>query len=574
MNLLHQTGVRWREPEPIPLDQEPLSDDPLLHRLLYRRGVRSRREADAFLDPRPKPAPTRNRLPNIDAAIDRIERALDAGERMAVFGDYDVDGITSAAILFSSLRAMAADPESIAVRLPARSEGYGLNERAIEEIAADGATLIVAVDCGSNDHASVARARQLGLDVVVFDHHQIGGPTPDGAIVVSAQLGENGDLRELCAAGVAFLAASELSRRGRALPPGGDRALLDLVALGSIGDVMSLAGVNRPLVRDGLVQLRLARRPGVRALIQRAALMPSTITSEDVSFKLTPRLNAAGRVSHPMVAFDLLMAPDAECANRHSVELELLNDQRKDRAKSVLDDVDEMIGREPELTARPVLVFSSENWSAGLVGPAAAKLCERFARPVVMLAVEGDLLHGSARSVPGFDIARALSNHADLLERHGGHDQAAGMTLRRDRLAELIAALNASAPSGELEGEVFDIEADLDASRLTLETARAIESLQPFGHRNPNPLLRIRGLRVQRIEIIGKDRTHLRLVLGHGRKTTKAVMFGAAQRASDIEPGALIDVLAQISIDSWNGAERLDLSLKDFRPAERYSGSH
>lgn len=559
-------GSMWSEPDVIPRGQEPLNDNPLLHVLLYRRRLRTRAAADRFLNVCPRPAPAPSRLPNLSQAIDRIERALDAREKITVFGDYDVDGITSSAILVSSLRAMAA-PDLVSVRLPVRAEGYGLNFAAVEAVAKDGARLLIAVDCGSNDHAAIDRARVLDIDVVVFDHHQINGSLPVGSIVVSAQLSPDCELQDLSAAGVAFLAVTELSRRGRPLPPSGDLALLDLVALGTIADVMPLLGVNRALVRDGIQQLRRAERPGIRALFRIAEMLPSTVTSEDVSFKLAPRLNAAGRVSDPMVAFDLLMAPDVASANRHAAELERLNGRRRDQGRQILDDVDEMIRRDPARLEQPVLVFASDHWSAGLVGPAAAKVSERFRRPVLMLAVEGDFLHGSARSVPGFDIARALAKHTDLLERHGGHDQAAGLTLRHERLGEFIEALASSAPAGALEGLVFDIEADLAPARLTLETARLLDLLQPFGQDNPRPLLRIRNLSVQRAEVIGQDRSHLRLMLTDGSKTIKTIMFGAANRMSELQPGARIDVLAQLKVDRWNGSERLDVELKDFRPA-------
>jgi single-stranded-DNA-specific exonuclease len=563
----HETGTMWKEPEAIPSGQPALSDDPLLNALLYRRGLRTRIEAEAFLNERPSPAPSPSRIPNLSAAIDRIERALDSGERIAVFGDYDVDGITSAAILTSSLRAMTT-PELVSVRLPLRSEGYGLSMGAVDEIAGAGANLLVTVDCGSNDHEAIARAKALGLDVVVFDHHSLNGAPPEGAIVASAQLGNTNGLKDLSAAGVAFLAVTELSRRGRTLPFGGDVALLDLVALGLIGDVMPLLGVSRALVRDGLRQLRRAERPGVRALFRIAELMPSTVTAEDVSFKLTPRLNAAGRLSDPALAFDLLMAPDVTTANRLATELEELNRRRRDQSKIVLDDVEEMIRRDPDRLNEPILIFDSAQWPSGVLGAAASKLCERFSRPVVMLAVEGDFVHGSARSAPGFDIAHALAQHSHLLERHGGHAQAAGLTLRHERLEELSQALAKSAPPGDLEGVVYEIEADLDVSRLTLTTARLIDQLQPFGNKNPKPLLRIRGLRAQKAEVIGKDRSHLRVMLSDGNRTTKAVMFGAAGRQGELRPGTAVDVLAQLKVDSWNGADRLDIEIKDFRPAE------
>jgi len=374
---------------------------------------------------------------------------------------------------------MAASPELIVVRIPTRAEGYGLTTEAVESFHAVGVTLLIAVDCGSNDHLPIARACELGIDVVVFDHHQISGLMPQGAIVVSAQFGSDLDLQGLSAVGVAYLAIGELSRRGRPLPPGGDVALLDLVALGAIGDVMPLLGINRALVRDGLGWIRKGARPGVDALTRKAGVRSTDITSETISFKIVPRINAAGRIADAQLAFDLLMAPDEAVANRLAAELEVLNERRRNESQAVLDDVSGMIAADPACLDAPLLVFSSARWSSGLSGPAAAKLAERYRRPVIVFAEEGDLMHGSARSVPGFDITRALGTVSGLLERHGGHQQAAGLTMQRVNLVALTRELCALAgvPGEDLSRAVFEIEADLESSRLDLKTARAIERL-------------------------------------------------------------------------------------------------
>ena len=463
---------------------------------------------------------------------------------------------------------MAVTADLVAMRLPIRSEGYGLTIEAVEAFADNKIDLLITVDCGSNDHAPIARARELGLDVIVFDHHQITGTTPEGAIVVSAQLGPENELRDLSAVGVAFLAVCELSRRGRALPPGGDVALLDLVALGTIGDVMSLLGVNRALVRDGLVWIRKGARPGLRALMRKAGVRPESVDSETISYKLAPRMNAAGRVADPKLAYDLLTVPSERAASQFAEDLERLNERRRDESKAILDDVARMVSNDLACLDAPLLVFSSERWSAGLAGPAAAKLSERYRRPVVVLAADGDLLHGSARSTPGFDIAAAFATLTGLLERHGGHKQAAGLTVHRTKLLELRQELNAmaGAPGEDLSRETFEIEADLDPGRLDLATARLIEELQPFGHRNPRPLLRIRDLKLQRTEVIGQDRSHLRLILNNGASSVKAVMFGGAARHAQALSGARIDIVGRLGLDHWNGAERLDLKVIDFRP--------
>ena len=567
MTSLQNHSAIWIEPSP-PSERAPLLDrDPLIARLLDRRGIDSAGEARQFLDARPRPTPSSARLPNLTTAIDRIEGAIDRGERIAIFGDYDVDGMTSTALLLLSLQAMIRSVDLVTVRLPVRAEGYGLSVEAIDSFASSGIELLIAVDCGSNDCGPIARARELGIDVVVLDHHRLHGPTPDGAIIVSAQLSADSGLQSLSAAGVAFLAVSELSRRGRPMPPGGDLALLDLVALGTVGDVMPMLGVNRSLVRDGIRWIRTSTRPGLRALLKRAGVRPETIDTEVISFKIVPRLNAAGRMDDPKLAFDLITARSERAASRLADELETLNDRRRSESQAMLQGVAEMVDAKPALLDEPLLILSSDRWSAGLAGPAAAKLAERHRRPVIVLAGEGEVLQGSARSVPGFDIAGALAAVSGLLERHGGHDQAAGLTVRRDNVGALREELRLVTGTLEMDRAraVFQIDADLEPSRLDLKTARSIDALQPFGKDNPRPLLRVRDLPVQRVELIGQDRTHLRLMLGNGAASVKAVMFHAGSRIDELAPGSSIDLLANVGIDHWQGAERLDVKVVDFR---------
>lgn len=562
----------WIDPAPPTSASTALHSDPLLAALLAGRAPDAAAAAD-FLDPRPRPAPDPFALPGMAAAADRIGRALAGGETVALYGDYDVDGVTSVAVLLRAFRAAGGGRARVVPRLPTRREGYGLNPGAVDEIAAAGASLLVAVDCGSTDHPNVARAQARGLDVVVLDHHQMEEPAPPGAIVVSPQSAPDAPYKELAAAGVAYLLAVALSRRGADVGDGPGReptSLLDLAALGTVGDVAPLTGVNRALVRDGLRRIAERPRPGIAALCQRAGVVPSALTSEQVAFKLAPRLNAAGRMAHPRLALDLLLAPDLATASGLSLELERLNTQRRAESRRVEAEAEGLILARPDLADRRLLVLARPDWGSGVLGLAAGRLAERFGRPVLVLSDDGELSRGSARSVPGFDIARALSGCGDLLEAHGGHSQAAGLSLASARVPELEAALDAALLAARLPEPgppALRIDADLPVERLALPTAQLLEGLQPFGSANPQPLLRLSGVPLRSYNAIGQDGSHLKLHLETPRGVVQALSWGAAERSRELLLRPHLDLVVAIGIDTWNGRRRLHVEAKDFRPS-------
>ena len=383
-------------------------------------------------------APDPHLLPGMTEAAERIARALRRGEPIGVFGDYDTDGVTSSALLTLALRAASGGAQPVAVRLPRRREGYGLSETGVEDLAAAGARLLVAVDCGSKDHAAVERARQLGMDVVVLDHHRITDAPPAHAIVASAQLREDAPYTNVSAAGVAYLLATALARDGFDTGDGvGEEptSLLDLAMIGLVGDVSSLSGVNRALVRDGLRRLRQDPRPGLRALCDCAGIDARTLTSTEIAFQVSPRLNAPGRLDDPRPAYELLVTRDPRQAERLAEQAEQANQRRKLLQDRILREIESELAANPSKLDRRVLVFAGSGWEPGIVGLAASKLAERYDRPVIVLTVSDGVAHGSARSVPGFDITGALSAAKSLLIRHGGHERAAGLALDASKVA-------------------------------------------------------------------------------------------------------------------------------------------
>jgi single-stranded-DNA-specific exonuclease len=573
--------LRWREPEPLPPDAPALHSDPLINELLVRRGHTDPEEVAAFLRPHRRPAPDLSRMPNLHHAAERICTALETSERIAIFGDYDADGITSTALLTRALRAAAREPDSILVRLPTRDEGYGLNRAAVDDFANAGARLLIAVDCASSDHANVEYAQASGLEVVILDHHHMTDAGPRGAIVVSAQLNEDGTYRELAAVGVAYLLVAALAQHGCQIDGQGEpeTTLLDYVALGTIADVSPLIGANRLLVRDGLREIQERQecpgrpqrpRAGIAALCRQAGVAPETLTAEQVSFKLAPRLNAAGRMADPQLALDLLLTDDMPEATRLAAQIEQLNVERRKASHQIVQEAEKILLAQPGWEEQPLLIVRGANWPGGVLGIAANQLVSRFGRPVIVLNDDGEISHGSARSIPGFDIVEALGACEELLVAHGGHSQAAGLTLSSshvDILADALShAMERDGFVGVGEAELA-LDVDLPPERLTLDTARALDVLQPYGAGNEQPLFLVRGLQVRKYDTMGQDRRHLRINFATKRGMIRAVSWGAADRSRELLIQPLIDIAATIGVDTWNGQTRLHVDVKDFRPA-------
>jgi single-stranded-DNA-specific exonuclease len=569
------TGSRpiWVEPDPLPAGGPTLHDDPLLHAILSRR-LMDPADAAEFLDASRRPAPDPRLLPGMTDAVSRIADALRRGEQIGLFGDYDTDGVTSTALLTHALRVASGGAQPVAVRLPLRQEGYGLSIVGVDELAEDGATVLLAVDCGSRDHAAVARARELGLDVVILDHHRLVEAPPVGAIVASAQLREDAPYRTVSAAGLAYLLATALAQEGFDVGngPGAEpMGLLDLAMIGLVGDVSVLTGVNRALVRDGLRQFREHPRPGLRALCEVAGTDPAKVTSEVIAFQVSPRLNAPGRLGNPQAAYELLVTWDARRAARLAEEAERANQKRKVLHDRVLREVEEMLAAHPELLERRVLVVAGEGWEPGIVGLAASKLAERYDRPAVVLTLAEGTAHGSARSVPGFDVTGALSSAADVLLRHGGHERAAGLALETSRLGELKDALEAAIldSAAPMPGPPrLAIEADLEPERLRLETARLIQTIGPFGEGNPVPLLRVTRLPIRGYAAMGRQNQHLKLLSDGPGGFVDAILWGGAGRSQELVGARYVDVVGNLEINVWNGSQRVQMRLADFRRSD------
>lgn len=553
---------RWRgRPRPAVLPEGPFP--PLIQRLLALRGCSTRAEAESFLYGG-SPALDPYRLPQMEPAIERLRRACRQGEVVAVYGDFDVDGTTACAILTEGLAALGARP---APYVPDRfAEGYGLNLHAIEGLRRRGATVLLTADCGTSSVDEIAFARSRGMDVIVLDHHATPPELPAALALVNPKLpGADADgLAGLASCGLALhLVAALHEACGRPYDP---ERHADLVALGTVCDVAPLTGANRDLVRRGLKALARAERPGLRALMDAAGIDPSGVTTDHIAFALGPRLNAAGRMAHARLALELLVTTDEGRARSLAAELNRLNEARQRATNDAVARAGDLIERHAD---RPLVMLGDPAFSSGIVGLVAARIAEHWYRPAVVYEHGPATSRASCRSIPEFDITRALQEMPELFVRFGGHHQAAGFTAENDRLDEIRARLEAIAErelAGVTLAPVIEIDAAVSLQTVTGEEVRWLRLLGPFGAGNPEPTFLARGLEVVDQRAVGSDGAHLRLRLRAGNVVWPAIAFRQADRAP--APGQRIDAVFSFSTSGRNGDSAIELRIEDFRPAE------
>lgn len=537
---------------------------PLLPRILAGMGVDSvvaarNHLACAWPDDNPF------RLAGMTEAVTRLRSALRDGEAIAVYGDYDADGVTAVALLRQTLEAMGG---RVLCYVPHRErEGYGVHQPALMALADQGARVVVTVDCGIRAGEEMAAARRRGLDVIITDHHALPEDLPQALAVINphrpdCQYGFSG----LAGVGLAYKLAQGLLRvqgqvgRGPALD---EASLLDLVAVGTVADVVPLVGENRALVARGLAQLRRSPRPGLAALLTAMAVAPGAVTARDLAYGLGPRLNAAGRMDDADVALALLGSRDLASAAAPARELESRNQARRAALEKALTQAD---ARMAALEGLPtVIVEASEDLPLGVMGLVAGRLLERHYRPSLAVRLEDDLARGSARSIPEFDMIAALDGMAHLFIRHGGHARAAGFTLRRADLPELTDRLRALAEASlagkDLRGSL-GIVARLAPADIDWSLATALQALEPFGEGNPKPLFWLPRARLRQVRPVGDGR-HLKMVVdnGFGRDPIEAIAFGRG--GEPLRAGDEVDLVGSLEIGEWQGRRRLELKVAD-----------
>ncbi len=538
-------------------------------RILLRRGIDSSEEARAFLRPHLASVHSPHDLPDMGPAVERIERAVAAGETILVHGDYDADGMSAAALLTLGFRELGGSVEAF---VPHRTrDGYDLSDAGIKKASESGASLIVTADCGVTASAAVAKAASMGIDVVVTDHHRPGSEIPRAIAVVDPMLpGSRYPFRDLAGVGVAFKLLSALYERVGADAPSLNQHL-DLVALGTVADQMPLTGENRILVRAGLRALERSRKTGLRSLLASAGIPPDRrIEAEDISFRLAPRLNSVGRMAEADAGLRLLLAGDPHEAERLADYLERQNAERRLTDTRVYEDVKRQLRSRLRDEDRAVVLWG-DDWHPGVLGIVASRLVESYQRPAIVISFDGDVGRGSGRSTEGFHLFNALQECEPILERFGGHRMAAGLTVRRERVEELATRLQELARRALSDREpVEEIRLDLEVSvkRLGYDLLRWLGHLAPFGSGNPTPVLMVRGVTIDRPSRVGNDGGHLRFQLVGDGQRVPAIAFGMGRRLAEARSSERMDVALEIAENSWNGRREVQARVLDFRPTD------
>jgi single-stranded-DNA-specific exonuclease len=536
---------------------------PVLRQLLFNRGYVTEQDARLFLDAQIGFDPDPFRMKGMAPAVERLLQAVDGGEAIAVYGDYDVDGVTATALLVQVLQSLGG---KVSPYIPNRfDEGYGLNNEALTSLHEQGIRVIVTVDCGIRSTAEVIHARAAGLDLILTDHHQPGSDLPDALVVINPkQAGDEYPDKDLAGVGVAYKLAEALLQTR---PIEIDRTrLLDLVALGTVADLAPLTGENRSLVRSGLAQMRQTRRQGLFSLANVAGVAPATLNATHIGFMLGPRLNAAGRLESALAAYELLTTTELARAGQLAQKLDVQNRERQALTRKIQGEAEAIaLADNPEA----FLMFAVHpDFNSGVVGLAAGRLVEIYYRPAVVGQISGETTRCSCRSIPEFHITEALDRCADLLVRYGGHAAAAGFTVRNENLAALKARLLELATeklkSQDLR-QTLRADMELPLTELRFEMLKQLEALQPTGYGNPEAVFVTRNARVQGSRTVGAENKHLKLTVTDGRITFDVIGF----RLGHLQPGlpAKVDLLYTFESNEYNGRTSLQLNLKDLKPA-------
>jgi single-stranded-DNA-specific exonuclease len=504
-------------------------------------------------------------LTDMGKAIGRIERAIQGKERVVVYGDYDIDGITASAVMIEALQQHGLEVSSY---IPDRfEEGYGINQQALERLQLEGAQLVISVDCGVTSVDEARWAREHGLDLIITDHHSVPEEIPDAIAVINPKRpGDKYPCKDLAGVGVAFKLVQALQMTTGIPDAGQEKWLLDLVAMGTICDVVPLIGENRMLASFGLKVLRRTRRIGLRALAEVGRIDISQITAHEVGFVLGPRMNAAGRLEHASQSLELVMTDDAERAREIAADLEQLNAQRRLDQASILTEAEAMAEGYPDDN---VLVLAHPDWSHGVVGIVASKLAEKLQRPVLLAQQLGDDVKGSARSVPGFNMVEALRSQEHLLKRFGGHFFAAGYTFPAANLPSLRKGLHDYYQQTMTAGsqEVNRLKPDIswrDLDEVDENLVEVLGLLEPYGSENPRPVVSLDGLTIRQTKRVGGDRRHLSLRLSDASgRVIGAIGFGMAERYGGLGEGTSVSLRGTLNKNEFQGRTSVQMVLSE-----------
>ena len=544
--------------------------NPIILQLLNNRDLMNQDAVDEFLNPdygQDLHDPFIFR--DMKKAVERIFTAIEKKEKIIVHGDYDADGVSATAIVVSVLQALGAD---VNVYIPHRMlEGYGLNRNTVDEFSKKGVSLIITVDCGIASKDEIELANTKDINVIVTDHHEEPPELPKAFAIINPHVnGEKYPCTALSGAGVAYKLVQALCQHdgGKKLKQGYEKWLLDLVAIGTIADLVPLIGENRTLVRYGIIVLRKTRRVGLQKLIENSRMTASSLNTMNVSFGIVPRLNAAGRIDHANTAYQLLITENPQEAEKLTQDLDKTNQDRQKITERILKLSREQIGTVKE---QKLLSACGKGWELGVVGLVAGRLADEFSRPVLIMGEkeDGNEIVGSGRSVPGFDITKALVESRELLDRFGGHAAACGFTVFKENYDGFINKMTEIAEreiSDETTVKQIAIDVEITFSEASWELVKALEQFEPFGVGNKYPRFVTQRLTIEDVQRVGKEGKHLRLNIQHNGKKKKVIAFGFGNEwGSKLSIGEMVDIVYELSFNEWNGNRELQLKLVDIK---------
>ena len=533
----------------------------LVAKAIVNKGLNSDDEIEVFLSPRRGDFHDPFLMPDMEKAVDRVVKAIQNKEKVTIFGDYDVDGITSSSILHRFLKECGLETK---IYIPNRiTEGYGLNENAVRKIADEGTSLIITVDCGITGIEEVKLAKSLGIDTVVTDHHETGEVLPEAVAVVDCKRKDNTyPFNGLAGCGVAFKLAQGISKRLE-LPEEKALKYLEIVCVGTISDIVPLEDENRTISKLGLRLLNQTKNPGLKALIESTGY--KKIDSTAVSFGLAPRINACGRMGHEDEALKLFLTDNLDEARNLTTKLNEYNTQRQDIEKQIFKEAQVMMENKQEQEL-PCIVLGGQNWHHGVIGIVSSKITDMYSKPSLLLCFEGEDAKGSGRSVQGFDLHEALENCKENIKQFGGHSMAVGLTIESKKFNEFKKSLENYAKKMKVDSivPIIKIDQKIAMGEISIQDIKSLELLEPYGEANKIPIFQINNVKIESIRTLSEGK-HLKLTVKDENRTIDCIGFNLGNLATDYPIGSKIDIIGNLEINEFRGIENIQVNLKDIR---------
>ena len=539
--------------------QDKYKMNKLLATILSNRGIVEEEQIEKFLNPKRNDFYDPYGMPDMKITVERIIKAIENQEKTIIYGDYDVDGITSITVLKSFLKERGLD---VGVYIPNRlDEGYGLNKTAVEKIAQEGYTLMITVDCGISAIEEVQYANDLGIETLITDHHEPGEEIPKALAVVDAKRKDNKyQCRNLAGVGVVFKLIQAISMR-LGLEEKEYLKYLDIVCIGTISDIVPLTDENRVIVKLGLKLVQQTRNLGLRSILQATGY--NKIDSIAISFGVAPRINACGRMGHQEEALNLFLSKDAKEVNELTQKLNEYNKERQEIEKNIFADAVEQI-KANNLQEKSTIALMGKNWHHGVIGIVSSKITEMYFKPSILLCEEGDIGKGSGRSIPGFDLYEALTQCPKLIDRFGGHAMAIGITIKKDKFEEFKTEFEKTARENHIEDivPILKIDSQISLDEINKNMVESLKELEPFGEENKTPLFLFKNLKIDSIRALTEEK-HLKLTVKENKAVVNAIGFNLGQLANEYKIGDKIDIVGNLEINSFNGVDNVQINIKD-----------